>query len=173
MGWLQFQFPRLAISLLSRLTPATLALSLAPKQKDFLLTKVSDWVSPCLLTCSPKFCPWPIAVFPSLWSHPNYSHPYTPSHLALLWTPHGVCSLSVLSNHIYSACILLLLLYWYTLYYPFNMLYKCSCVSILFYYIYTKQPYFLHFASQTESCTGLFTKQTFRKHINWIIDWVN
>lgn len=122
MGWLQFQFPRLAISLLSRLTPATLALSLAPKQKDFLLTKDSYWVSPCLLTCSPKFCPWPIAVFPSLWSHPNYSHPYTPSHLALLWTPHGICSLSVLSNHIYSACILLLLLYWYTSYYPFNML---------------------------------------------------
>lgn len=82
---------------------------------------------------------------------------HTHTHLDLLCIAHGICSLRVLGNHMYPTCIFLLL-YWYTSYYPFYMsLFKISRVSILFYYMYTKQAYTFHFASQTANCTWLFT----------------
>lgn len=88
IGWLQPQFPRLAIFLLLCLTPATLALSLAPNRMTSssprFLTKYLHACWPSLPSAHP-FCPWPIAIFPSLWSHPN-SHPYTPwSSLHRTW----------------------------------------------------------------------------------------
>ena len=168
IGWLQPQFPRFAIFLLFFIF-------------IFLFSSFYVWPQPHL------HCHWPpnrmtspppgflIRYLHDCWpslpsAHPNSVHglllsfllceatqTHTHTHLDLLCIAHGSCSLRVLGNHMDPTCILLPL-YWYTSYDPFHtLLFEFSCVSILFHYMYTKQKYTVHFASQTASCKGLFT----------------
>lgn len=112
MGWLQPQFPGLAISLLPHLNPGTLALSLVPKQEDFLLSVPMPadfpYPLPCPILSMACRCFFLFVNAPEVLT-PIYRMPFS----APTWRRgHRECS----------TCILLPLSYWYISYDRFNML---------------------------------------------------
>lgn len=119
IGWLQPQFPRLAIFLLLCLTPATLALSLAPNRMNsssprFLTISISRLLT-FLTFCSPilsmAYCYLSFFVKPPK---------LTPIHTLIFSASHMV-SVPPCTGQSHVSYLHFLLLYWYTSYYPFYM----------------------------------------------------